>query len=423
MIQISTLAALLLAVTEAQPQPPPQHIVGGTDCTTCEFPASVWIGSAGGFNCTASLVHPRVLITAAHCLGGISQAGFGETAWSPAMTVAVERCQGHSWYDLGYCVLAEDAPPVDMVPVIMGCEVDELTPGTPIYLAGFGQSDEASGSGGGTKRWTTNTVDYISYDAGSIYLNGDGTGSCYGDSGGPAYVQLSDGTWRVIAAVQGPHPNAPPLGCGHGGTYTLIHSEMDWIESGSGYDITPCFDADGTWNPDERCDGFPTQLQGFAGTWGALCEGSELSGPGATCGDPIYEPPPDHETTGGGETDGDSMGDGTGGADTDGDGGGTTGDPDEDEDADEDEDEDDADQNGSGTPPGYLPPRYGHDNIAPACRVAPSGQPAWLLLLLVLFARQRRSSGRVATMRDKGSPPDSGSRCTPRKPASRSHAQ
>jgi hypothetical protein len=379
----------------ASESPPPSAIVGGTNCTTCEFPSSVFIGSGGGFNCTASLVHPRVLITAKHCLGGISMAGFGESAWDPAYTVGVEYCDGHDWFDLAYCVLSEDAPPVAVAPVIMGCEVDELVEGKEIYLAGFGQSDEASGSGGGTKRWTTNTVDYIDYDYGSIYLDGSGTGSCYGDSGGPAYAQLSDGTWRVIAAVQGPHPQAPPLGCGHGGTYTLIHSEMDWIESGSGHDITPCFDADGTWNPDERCTGFPQELRGYGGAWGQLCDGAMTSGAGATCGTGIDDPdPPGHETGDVGESGGTSAGDGGPPVTTGDPGDGSTSGPEsggESDGGESPDDDDDPGQSGSAGGPQALPPRYGHHTAVQSCSLgAPDRTPAALLALLLLGLLRRR---------------------------------
>jgi hypothetical protein len=379
------LLPIVLAFAGLQTElPPPSTVVGGTDCTTCEFPTSVFIGSGGGFNCTASLVHPRVIVTANHCLGGLSMAGFGESAYDPAYTVGIDYCDGHDWFDLAYCVLSEDAPEVAIVPVIMGCEAEELVSGKEVFIAGFGQSDEQSGSGGGTKRWTTNTIDYVDYDYGSIYFNGSGTGSCYGDSGGPAYFQLSDGTWRVIAAVQGPHPEAPPLGCGHGGTYTLIHSEMDWIESGSGYDITPCFDADGTWNPGEGCTGFPTELRGFAGAWGQLCEGALMSGASEMCGQGIGDPdPPGSETGSGSESGGTPPGDDGSPPPSDG-GDGSTSTPSGESSDEGDADDDDPDQNGSG--PQSLPPGYGRTSGIAACRV---GAPSNLLLLLLLLMVRR----------------------------------
>jgi hypothetical protein len=190
--------------------------------------------------------------------------------------------------------------------------------------------------------------------------------------------------------VQGPHPEAPPLGCGHGGTYTLIHSEMEWIESSSGYDITPCFDADGTWNPSEGCTGFPTELRGFAGAWAQLCEGATMSGPSEMCGQGIGEPdPPEGDTGDASGSGGTSMGEGgtpppSGSADasTSEPLGESSGDP-------SDEDDDDPGQNESG--PQSLPPTYGRSNAIAGCRV---GEPSGVLLLLLLLVRVRRSAPR-----------------------------
>lgn len=419
MLELSVAVFIALSPTLVRPEPEPLEVVGGTTAGVCDFPADVFIGSSNSMNCTASLVHPRVIVTAAHCLGSISRVGFGESASSPAATVSVAGCQGHPSYnggagpDIAFCTLSEDAPQVDMVPVIMGCEIDELQPGREIVIAGFGQNDELSGSGAGTKRYTSNTVDYLSEASSEIYLLGNQNGSCFGDSGGPAYIQLADGSWRVIAAVQGPHPNAPPLGCGYGGTYTLVHPFMDWIETNSGYDITPCFDADGTWNPDERCGGFPTELTGFGSQWSTLCEGADLSGPGESCGAPHGD-----AGSGGGESEGGSTGDesaGSTGLDDSGaelttgvppDGGSTSGgaddddatptddddaEPTDDDEPADDDDNDDDDDDAAGSR-GALPAQYGHNNAGAGCSVGNPADvtPSWLLIgLLGLVGRRR----------------------------------
>ncbi|HWB73475.1 MAG TPA: trypsin-like serine protease [Nannocystaceae bacterium] len=391
------LAALSLLLSGLVQPGDPDRIVGGTDVAVCDFPASVFIGSWGGFHCTASLVHPRVIITAAHCIGGIEMIGFGEDVWSPAITVATESCAAHPDYDyygidLGVCTLAEDAPAVAMVPALMGCEADELTPGHEIVLAGFGQDDEASGGGGGVKRTTTNTVDAISLEYNEAYLLGNYSGSCYGDSGGPAYVQLADGSWRVFAAVSGPHPNAPPLGCGYGGTYELIWPKMDWIEEWSGYDVTPCFDADGTWNPDERCTEFPLVLDG-GGSWNATCGPAMVSGPSNTCGD---GPMGTDDGGGGDETSGDDGGGETGhtsghdptSADDDSGGGaiddgGAIGDSSSDDAAGDVEDD-------GGAPMGdpALPPGFGLGADEGGCAIAHNDAWWWLLVLVALGYRR-----------------------------------
>lgn len=402
MLWVTLVSIALDVVTTPGAPPPPSPIVGGTEAGTCDFPADVYIGN-GGANCTASLIHPRVLVTAAHCLGGIGMAGFGESSYSPELTIAVQGCEANPHYydwglDLAVCVLAQDAPAVDMVPVLMGCEADELTPGHEIVVAGFGMSNEAAGTGGGVKRFTSNTIDEVSLSANEIYLLGNANGSCYGDSGGPAYIQLSDGTWRVIAAVQGPHPNAPPLGCGYGGTYTLIHTQMEWIEQTTGYDVTPCFDADGTWNPDERCTDFPTQLHGFGGSWASMCVGAPLSGPGQTCGaphpdldpdppDPDPDPEPPDPTTGDATT---GVGDGHEPPDD----ASTSGDPDMDPTGFDDPTDDDDDHDGDGggaAPDPALPGGYGQLDGRPGCGVArPTGTPGapWLVMLVLMVCRR-----------------------------------
>lgn len=411
MFELSIAALFAVSPGLTRPEPEPLEVVGGTNAGVCDFPADVFIGSSNSMNCTASLVHPRVIVTAAHCLGSIARVGFGENASNPAATVAVAGCQPHPSYnggagpDIAFCTLAADAPEVDMVPLIMGCEVDELQPGREIVIAGFGQSDEASGSGAGTKRYTSNTVDYVGNS--EIYLLGNQNGSCFGDSGGPAYIQLADGSWRVIAAVQGPHPNAPPLGCGYGGTYTLVHPFMDWIESSSGYDITPCFDADGTWNPDERCGGFPTELSGFGSQWNTLCEGAALSGAGESCGAPHADADSGGSESEGGSTGDDSAGS-TGPALPDDDAELTTGAPPggdesttggaddddalpaDDDDAPQDDSADDDDEDVAGAQDHALPPGYGHQGAVGGCAIPqrPSGS-AWLLLLGLLGLRRR----------------------------------
>jgi hypothetical protein len=395
----ASLVLLFAAPSEGTADTPPSPVVGGQEVGVCDFPADVYIGDPGGFHCTGSLVHPRVVVTAAHCIGGISHVGFGEVVWESTIDVPVADCVEHPSYwswgiDLGVCTLAADAPPVAMVPVVMGCEVDELVPGKEIVLAGFGQSDEASGTGGGIKRTTTNTIDELSLDANELYLLGDSTGSCYGDSGGPAYAQLSDGSWRVVAAVSGPHPNAPPLGCGFGGTYELIHTEVQWIEDTTGYDVTPCFDADGTWNPDERCTDFPLELAGVGGSWGESCMPVPLSAAGQTCGEPHpdLEPDPDPGTTsegdsdGGGEITGHVDGDAV---DDDGGSSGATADDAGESEGDDDDDDDDAPDRDDALPPGF-----GLEGDARGCRVGASPTLAWSIAIAIALVRRRRGGAR-----------------------------
>jgi MYXO-CTERM domain-containing protein len=245
-----------------------------------------------------AVVHPRVVLLAAHCLySELESVAFGENAFDPAAAIPIAGCEAHpsfmvvddmNMFDLGYCTLTEDAPAVPIVPPLMGCEADALAPGATVTLPGYGMNDELGESGHGTKRWTTNTVEAVDDLNNDLYLLGaDGSSVCFGDSGGPAYLLLPDGTWRVAGITSEAHPSieSAPY-CGYGAVYDLVHLEMEWFEQQTGYDLTPCFDADGTWNADDSCGAFPKSLTTAGLDWSTACATDDISGFSATCGDP-----------------------------------------------------------------------------------------------------------------------------------------
>jgi len=61
----------------------------------------------------------------------------------------------------------------------------------------------------------------------------------FGDSGGPAFVQLADKSWRVF----GIDSEGTGKSCGAGDLMGVMHKAVSWIEQQSGVDITPCHDA------------------------------------------------------------------------------------------------------------------------------------------------------------------------------------
>src|SRR5688500_9117000 len=126
--------------------PPPQPIVGGSEAALCEWPAVVAIleDDATPVMCSGSLIHPEVVLTAAHCIDParpIVGIGFGEAGQVygiPARVVAPTECVPHPDYqnngtpDVAYCRLAEPVTDVAIVPVLAGCESEALQPGVEV---------------------------------------------------------------------------------------------------------------------------------------------------------------------------------------------------------------------------------------------------------------------------------------------------
>ena len=274
-------------------QTPTQGIYGGENTLTCEWPTAVEMGG-----CTGTLVHPEVVIYAAHCGGSVPSVYFGESPYgSGGRSVQTEFCQTMpgaqpGWgTDFAVCKLAEPVTDVQIVPILMGCETELLTPGREVVLVGFGQTESG---GSGTKKEVVTTLDHITND--EAFLGGGGLAPCYGDSGGPAYVKLPasegfDDTWRVFGVTS--HGDQV---CGGGGYYGMMHNAIDWFESTTGVDITPCHDADGTWNPGEDCVGFPLSPGTSTGSWDSWCEDVPVGPPSATCGDPGVDVPSEPPT-------------------------------------------------------------------------------------------------------------------------------
>ncbi len=317
-----------------QPSPAePVAIVGGTETEPCQWPAAVatFIETEPFLWCTGSLVHPEIVMTAAHCVFAdrpIVAVGFGEhgnITGVPEREVSVTECVANPEYDTGagadvaFCRLAEAVHDVPIVPLIGGCEVEQIVPGAEVYIIGYGadygalsrNSKSVETSGFGPKRWTTQTLDFIDerIQAVTMYGRNGSQSACFGDSGGPAVVQLHDGSWRVFGTgghLYDPGGLPPPMEpgniCGAGVAYGYTPFALEWLEQASGFDLTPCWDGD-VWSPGPACGSFPLEPGVGGGTWANGCaDGLVGGGAPPRCAD-VPRPPDD---TGGSDDVGDT---------------------------------------------------------------------------------------------------------------------
>lgn len=362
----------------------PTAIYGGELAAACQWPTTVGLYGAQS-QCTGALVHPEIVVTAAHCLegGALTTVTLGEDIYAPRYELDIAQCTKHPNYELEYpdyadfmfCRLSSPLLGVPTVPIIMGCEADELESGAPAVLAGYGLADD--GGPEGRKRFVTTQIDRLQ-DSRVFFVGGTGNGTCNGDSGGPAFFQVHDGSWRVIGTTTGGE------NCGDWGQSELVHLFVPWIESETGLDLSPCTDEGGNWTAGPECGAFAAEPDLSHGSWDGLCGGAPITGANETCA------PPGSDDSGGGSSGGDDSGDA--GGDGSDDGSGVSEGGDSSDDGGDDDDDDGLDPWPDVT--GASPANDERPEVGCACSSDghPRGRGAFVLWAAALapFVRRRR---------------------------------
>ncbi|MBS1152081.1 MAG: Secreted trypsin-like serine protease [Myxococcaceae bacterium] len=206
-----------------EPRASRAEIVGGV--TEPSHWYVVMVGSSSGGSCTGTLLSRRTVITAGHCRQGsfsLTRVYFDlgnplvRTSVATAGSVRHPQYNGAMENDLTLVQLAQDAP-IQAVPLLRETMSNAAEWIGPKYtFVGFGNTD-ATGAGFGTRRVVSFPIDLIgpsavthagpppagsptAIDGSEWYYQQSGKNTCFGDSGGPAFI-VRNGVERHAGAT------------------------------------------------------------------------------------------------------------------------------------------------------------------------------------------------------------------------------
>ena len=222
-------------------------IVGGTkvsanDAITASTVALVT--SKGKSFCTGSLIGPKLVVTASHCLVDYDDklsVAFGTVAKSgsikPENMRAASKFFVHEDYDtdamdedvptnapndIALIYLAEEAPR-GFKPVSLLSTSDRVAEGETLTLAGFGLTHYLFGSSGTLRKVNTKIKALMPNVKELEFGENANMSACMGDSGGPAFIVRNDKLFLIGVTSRGSSK------CDSTGIYTDVRYFGNWL--------------------------------------------------------------------------------------------------------------------------------------------------------------------------------------------------
>lgn len=211
-------------------------IINGDPASITDFPSLAFIAARNKFSCTGTVIAPRVVLTAAHCVedlevGGFTQpreytvvtgranprqAGSGNVLQVSETHVFPRFDPGTAHGDAALLVLASPTPAAP-IPLAGAADAALYAGGAPVMLAGWGLTSPNASTPPESLRSTSNVVldpsacksrtqrYYPPYSTAAQMCTIDPpdhrNGGCFGDSGGPVIARRADGSPVEIGIV------------------------------------------------------------------------------------------------------------------------------------------------------------------------------------------------------------------------------
>ena len=167
------------------------NIIGGETVELDKYPEAVYITN-GTSGCSATLIGPRVILTAAHCVDDgrkITPKYFETNGYSYEATCTISDKYHSQDHDIALCYTNEDVN-------VEWASIAGKGQGPKLYgfvtHVGFGctKEDGTGGNNGQLKEGSSQVYKLADSGEHSWYSIGDGV--CYGDSGGGTYRYIED---------------------------------------------------------------------------------------------------------------------------------------------------------------------------------------------------------------------------------------